>query len=71
MGFLATSLTTPSSFLDNSMTFYLDEQGGLDSMVDFFEVVWRPMASQQVSGGFTNPLFSLRLQTLCNCKLCI
>lgn len=48
MGFLASSLTTPASFLNNDVTFYLNPQEPADPLLDFFEIVWRPMGSQQV-----------------------
>jgi hypothetical protein len=47
IGFLADSLDTPPEYLENVVKLYWDVQD--DPLLDHYEVVWRPLASQQVS----------------------
>jgi hypothetical protein len=49
IGFLAQELTTPPSFLQNIVQLSWNTEP-VDPLLDHFEVLWRPMASQQVSG---------------------
>lgn len=48
MGFLASTNSTPPSFLDNIIQLYWNTEPE-DPLLDYYEVVWRPMVSQQVS----------------------
>lgn len=50
IGFLADSLDTPPQYLQNIIKLYWDVEA--DPLLDHYEVVWRPMASQQVSAMF-------------------
>ncbi|CZR63558.1 related zinc metalloprotease PTRG_04977 [Phialocephala subalpina] len=45
IGFLADSLDTPPSYLENIIKLYWDVEN--DPLLAYYEVVWRPMASQQ------------------------
>ncbi|KAH9206730.1 hypothetical protein DL95DRAFT_429439 [Leptodontidium sp. 2 PMI_412] len=47
IGFLASSLDTPPSYLGNIIQLYWDVEN--NPLSDYYEVVWRPMASQQIS----------------------
>jgi len=46
IGFLATSESTPASWLENISVLYWNTEPA-DPLLDYYEVVWRPMASQQ------------------------
>lgn len=48
IGFLATSESTPVSYLENIIQFYWNTEP-VDPLLSYYEIVWRPMASQQVS----------------------
>lgn len=48
IGFLATSESTPASFLENIIKLYWNTEPS-EPLLDHYEIVWRPMASQQVS----------------------
>lgn len=48
IGFLATSVSTPPDWLDNIIKLYWNTEP-VDPLLDYYEIVWRPMASQQVS----------------------
>jgi hypothetical protein len=48
IGFLASSLTTPADYLDNIIKLYWNTEP-IDPWLDYYEIVWRPMSSQQVS----------------------
>ena len=46
IGFLASSLTTPASYLENKIRLYWNTQP-VDPLIDHYEIVWRALASQQ------------------------
>lgn len=48
IGFLADSDSTPASFLENISKLYWNTKPS-DPLLDHYEIVWRPLASQQVS----------------------
>jgi hypothetical protein len=48
IGFLASSLTTPADYLENIIQLYWNTEP-VDPLLDYYEIVWRPMSSQQVS----------------------
>jgi hypothetical protein len=47
IGFLASSLSTPASYLENIIKLYWNTEP-VDPLLDYYEIVWRGMASQQV-----------------------
>ena len=47
IGFLANSLTTPPSYLENVIKLYWNAEP-TDPLLAYYEIVWRPLASQQV-----------------------
>lgn len=47
IGFLAASTSTPPSYLENVIKLYWDTMPE-DPLLAYYEIVWRPMASQQV-----------------------
>ncbi|KAF2093295.1 Zn-dependent exopeptidase [Rhizodiscina lignyota] len=48
IGFLATNESTPADWLENISTLYWDKDAkSKDPLLDHFEIVWRPLASQQ------------------------
>jgi len=46
IGFLAEDLTTPPALLNNVIQLYWNTEP-VDPLLDHFEIVWRPFASQQ------------------------
>jgi hypothetical protein len=46
IGFLASSLTTPADYLENIIKLYWNTEP-LDPLLDYYEIVWRSMSSQQ------------------------
>lgn len=47
IGFLAESESTPPSWLENVIKLYWNTEP-VDPLVEYYEIVWRPMSSQQV-----------------------
>ncbi|TAQ83136.1 hypothetical protein B7494_g8539 [Chlorociboria aeruginascens] len=48
IGFLASSQSTPPNYLDNVIKLYWNTEPA-DPLLDYYEVVWRPLASQQTT----------------------
>ena len=48
IGFLAASESTPASYLENVIKLYWNTEPA-DPMLAYYEIVWRPLSSQQVS----------------------
>ena len=47
IGFLATTESTPASYLENVIKLYWNTEP-TDSLLAYYEIVWRPLSSQQV-----------------------